>query len=179
MVSFAQTLSVRGTVTDAVLGEPLIGVTIVVKGTTNGTTTDIDGNYTLTNVPSNGTLDVSYVGMTTQSILVNGRTVIDVKLSEDSEVLSELVVTGYGGKQLRSKVTNSIAKVSEETFKVGVYSNAGSALSGAVSGLRVVNSSGRPGATPNIVLRGGTNFDGSGCAVSCCRWYAPRFILRN
>lgn len=165
MVSFAQTLSVRGTVTDAVLGEPLIGVTIVVKGTTNGTTTDIDGNYTLTNVPSNGTLDVSYVGMTTQSILVNGRTVIDVKLSEDSEVLSELVVTGYGGKQLRSKVTNSIAKVSEETFKVGVYSNAGSALSGAVSGLRVVNSSGRPGATPNIVLRGGTNFDGSGAPL--------------
>lgn len=157
----AQNITVRGIVTDA-QNEPLIGATIIVQGTSNGTVTDIDGNYVLNNVPSNGTLEASYVGMRTQTIAVNGRTRIDVRMEEDSELLEEVVITGYGGTQLRSKVTNSIAKVSEETFKVGVYANAGSALSGAVSGLRVVNTSGRPGATPNIVLRGGTNFNGSG-----------------
>jgi TonB-dependent SusC/RagA subfamily outer membrane receptor len=83
-------------------------------------------------------------------------------LKEDSEMLDEVVVTGYGGKQLRTKVTNSISKVSEESLKVGVFSNPAQALSGAVSGLKVTQSSGNPGSTPTIVLRGGTEWDGSG-----------------
>ena len=151
-----------GTVTDNVFKEPLIGVTIVIEGTTDGTVTDIDGNYTINNVPSNGSLVVSYVGMQSQTVAVNGRANIDIVLREDSELLEEVVVTGYGGTQLRSKLTNSIAKVSEETLTVGVYSNPAQALSGAVSGLRVIQSSGNPGSTPQIVLRGGTNLDGSG-----------------
>ena len=73
-----------------------------------------------------------------------------------------MVVTGYGGKQLRTKVTNSISKVKEETLKQGLYSNPGQALSGAVAGLSVSQTSGNPGSTPTLVLRGGTNFDGSG-----------------
>lgn len=151
-----------GTVTDNVFKEPLIGVTIIIEGTTDGTVTDIDGNYTINNVPSNGSLVVSYVGMQSQTVAVNGRANIDIVLREDSELLEEVVVTGYGGTQLRSKLTNSIAKVSEETLTVGVYSNPAQALSGAVSGLRVIQSSGNPGSTPQIVLRGGTNLDGSG-----------------
>ncbi len=159
---YAQNITVSGTVTDNVFKEPLIGVTIVIEGTSDGTVTDIDGNYTINNVPSNGSLVVSYVGMQSQTVAVNGRANIDIVLKEDSELLEEVVVTGYGGTQLRSKLTNSIAKVSEETLTVGVYSNPAQALSGAVSGLRVIQSSGNPGSTPQIVLRGGTNLDGSG-----------------
>ncbi|MDD4283535.1 MAG: TonB-dependent receptor [Fermentimonas sp.] len=159
---YAQNITVSGTVTDNVFKEPLIGVTIVIEGTSDGTVTDIDGNYTINNVPSNGSLVVSYVGMQSQTVAVNGRANIDIVLREDSELLEEVVVTGYGGTQLRSKLTNSIAKVSEETLTVGVYSNPAQALSGAVSGLRVIQSSGNPGSTPQIVLRGGTNLDGSG-----------------
>src|SRR5690554_2040509 len=159
---YSQNITVSGTVTDNVFKEPLIGVTIVIEGTSDGTVTDIDGNYTIDNVPSNGNLVASYVGMQPQTISVAGRKTIDIVLREDSELLEEVVVTGYGGTQLRSKLTNSIAKVSEETLTVGVFSNPAQALSGAVSGLRVIQSSGNPGSTPQIVLRGGTNLDGSG-----------------
>ena len=86
-----------GTVTDNVFKEPLIGVTIVIEGTSDGTVTDIDGNYTINNVPANGKLVVSYVGMQSQTVSVNGRTTINVVLSEDSELLEEVVITGYGG----------------------------------------------------------------------------------
>lgn len=160
---FAQNVTVKGNITDATFKEPVIGATIVVEGNPSlGTVTDIDGNYSLSNVPANGSLVYSYVGMKSQIIPVNGKTTINVVFSEDSELLEEVVVTGYGGTQLRSKVTNSIAKVSEETLTVGVYSNPAQALSGAVSGLRVIQTSGNPGASPQIVLRGGTNLDGSG-----------------
>ena len=80
-------------------------------------------------------------------------------------MLAEVVVTGYGGKQLRSKVTSSITKVNEEALKVGVFSNPAQALSGAVAGLKVTQSSGNPGSTPSIVLRGGTDWDGSGAPL--------------
>ena len=77
-------------------------------------------------------------------------------------MLDEVVITGYGGNQLRTKSTNSIAKVSNEKLTIGSYTNPAQALSGAVSGLRVAQTSGDPGATPTIILRGGTNLDGSG-----------------
>ena len=159
---YAQNITIKGNVTDNVFKEPVIGATIVIQGTSNGTVTDYDGNYTLSDVPENAKLEFSYVGMKTQVVNVAGKTTINVVMVEDVELLEEVVVTGYGGKQLRSKVTNSIAKVAEETLTVGVYSNPAQALSGAVSGLRVVQSSGNPGAAPAIILRGGTNLDGSG-----------------
>lgn len=162
VVLYAQNITVKGNVTDNVFKEPVIGATIVIQGTANGTVTDYDGNFTLPNVPSDAKLEFSYVGMKSQVIDVAGRTTINIVMTEDVELLEEVVVTGYGGKQLRSKVTSSIAKVSEETLTVGVYSNPAQALSGAVSGLRVIQSSGNPGAAPAIVLRGGTNLDGSG-----------------
>ena len=166
LVSFplaAQNITVRGTVTDAVFKEPVIGATIVMQGdATHGTVTDFDGNFTLTDVPSNATLVISYVGYATQDISVAGQTTFNIVLQEDSELLDEIVVTGYGGTQLRSKSTNSISKVTNETLSKGIFANPAQALSGAVSGLRVIQSSGDPGATPRIILRGGTNFDGSG-----------------
>lgn len=162
LVMFSQNITVKGTVVDAT-NEPVIGATIVVQGdAAHGAATDIDGNFTLTNVAPNATLVASYVGMKSQNVPVNGRTQIKIVLQDDSEMLEEVVVTGYGGTQLRSKTTNSIAKVKSEALTVGLFSNPAQALSGAVSGLRVVQTSGNPGATPKIVLRGGTNLDGSG-----------------
>jgi TonB-dependent SusC/RagA subfamily outer membrane receptor len=157
----AQNITVRGNVVDE-QKEPLIGVSVKIQGTTIGTVTDYDGNFELPNVPPEGKLEFSYVGMKTLIVPVNGRTMINVTMQEDVEMLEEVVITGYGGTQLRSRSTHSIAKVENKKLEVGIFSNPGQALSGAVSGLRVVQYSGNPGATPTIVLRGGTNLDGSG-----------------
>ena len=158
--AMAQKKTVTGVVTDAT-GEAVIGASVVETGTTNGTITDFEGNFTLS-VTENGSIQVSFIGYQTQTLSVKGKTNLKVILKEDSEMLQEVVVTGYGGKQLRTKVTNSISKVGENALSVGMYSNPAQALSGAVAGLKVTQSSGNPGATPTITLRGGTNFDGSG-----------------
>ncbi|EXZ22184.1 tonB-dependent Receptor Plug domain protein, partial [Bacteroides fragilis str. S13 L11] len=158
--AMAQKKSITGVVMDA-SGESIIGASVVEVGTTNGVITDISGKFTLM-VDPNGKIKVSYIGYQSQVLDVKGRNSFNIKLKEDSEMLDEVVVTGYGGKQLRTKVTNSISKVSEESLKVGVFSNPAQALSGAVSGLKVTQSSGNPGSTPTIVLRGGTEWDGSG-----------------
>ena len=104
----AQNLTVTGTVTDN-LG-PVIGASIQVEGTSNGCITDIDGNYTLPNVPANATLVFSYIGYQTQKIAVGGKTKIDVKLAEDSQLLQEVVVVGYG-VQRKSDLTGAVASV--------------------------------------------------------------------
>lgn len=158
--AMAQSKSITGVVTDGT-GEPIIGASVVEVGTTNGIITDIDGKFTL-NMNPNGKIKVSYIGYQAQTIDLRGRTFLKIQMKEDSEMLEEVVVTGYGGKQLRTKVTNSISKVSEESLKVGLFSNPAQALSGAVAGLKVTQASGSPGATPTIVLRGGTDFNGSG-----------------
>ena len=161
--AMAQKKSITGVVTDAT-GETVIGASVVEVGTTNGVITDIDGKFTIS-VNPNGKIKVSYVGYQPQTIDVKGKNSFNIKLKEDSEMLAEVVVTGYGGKQLRSKVTSSITKVNEEALKVGVFSNPAQALSGAVAGLKVTQSSGNPGSTPSIVLRGGTDWDGSGAPL--------------
>ena len=158
--AMAQTKTITGVVSDAA-GEPIIGASVVEVGTTNGTITDIEGKFVL-NMNPDGKIRVSYIGYQVQTIDLKGKTSFRIQMKEDSEMLEEVVVTGYGGKQLRTKVTNSISKVKEETLKQGLYSNPGQALSGAVAGLSVSQTSGNPGSTPTLVLRGGTNFDGSG-----------------
>lgn len=150
----------KGIVKDAT-GETVIGASVVVKGTTNGTITGFDGDFELNNVNKGDIIEISFVGYTTQSIKWNGQDLI-VTLKEDTQTLDEVVVTGYGGKQLRTKVTNSIASVKKEALGVGLFSNPAQALSGAVAGLKVIQSSGNPGAAPTIILRGGTNLDGTG-----------------
>lgn len=150
-----------GTVVDA-SGVPIAGASVIVVGTTTGTFTDVDGNFEMKDIASDAKLQISFIGFETRTIAVDGRASYKVVLKEDSTLLDEGVVTGYGGKQLRSKLTNSIAKVSEETFSVGAFSNPAQALAGTVSGVKVTTSSGNPGSSPSIILRGGTNLDGSG-----------------
>ena len=153
---------VTGKVTDKSNGTGIPGVSIVIVGTSQGTLTNIDGDYSL-NVPSDiNEITFSMIGFTPQTIKVGESGIINVILQSTSIALEGIVVTGYGGVVKRSKLTNSIATVKEDVFKIGMHSNPAQALSGEVSGLKVTQSSGKPGASPVLVLRGGTNFDGTG-----------------
>ncbi|WP_425487974.1 SusC/RagA family TonB-linked outer membrane protein [Microbacter margulisiae] len=161
IIGMAQQRKISGVVKDNT-GEPLPGVNVVIKGTTQGTLTDYNGKFNLT-VPSEKTiLQFSFIGFQPQDIQVGTQETFNVTLREKSKELSEVVVTGYGGTQVKAKLTNSISTVKPSDLKIGVFSNPAQALSGAIPGLRVIQSSGNPGATPNIILRGGTNLDGSG-----------------
>lgn len=155
----AQQSNISGTITDGT-GQPLPGANVLVKGTTMGTQSDFDGNYTIQASP-NDVLIFSYIGFTTQSIPVGNQTNINVTLNEDASILDEVVVTGYGS-QTRGTLTTSVSKLDTEILETSTRSNAATALQGTIAGLRVTNNTGQPGATPSIVLRGGTNFDGSG-----------------
>lgn len=151
---------VSGQVTDE-KGEPILGVAILLKGSGTGTTTDFEGKYSLV-VAKGSVLQFSFIGYRPQEVVVQEQAYINVTLREDVQQLDEVVVTGYGGTQIRSKLTNSIASVEKEQMNVGLFSNPAQALSGAVAGLRIQQSSGNPSAVPSVVLRGGTNLDGSG-----------------
>lgn len=158
--AIAQKKPLTGVVTDA-SGEYIIGASVMEIGTTNGTITDLEGRFSLMVSPT-GKIQITYIGYEPQVIEVKNQSHLKVKLKEDSEMLEEVVVTGYGGTQLRSKLTNSISSVKEEQMAVGIFSNPAQALSGAVAGLKVMQASGNPAASPIIVLRGGTNLDGTG-----------------
>ena len=157
----AQTKTITGVITSGSDNLPLPGATVQIKGTTTGTIADMDGKYTL-EVPENGVLVFSFIGHIAQEMSVAGKTVINLTLPEETSKIDEIVVTGYGGTQKRSKLTNSISTVKEDLLTTGIHSNPAQALSGAVSGLKVTQSSGKPGSVPTIILRGGTNYDGSG-----------------
>ncbi len=159
--ALAQTIDIAGVVKDDA-GEPVIGATVIVKGTSNAIYTDEHGKFELKKVSPTATLTVQYLGATPMEIEVGGRQHIPITLSAGSTAIDAVVATGYGGKQLRSKVTNSISKVDNEVLENGVYNNPAQALSGAVSGLKVSTTTGSVGSTPTITLRGGTNLDGSG-----------------
>lgn len=148
---FAQNITVRGTVTDE-SGETLVGVTVQVAGTTIGTITDADGRFVLPNVPSDGTLEISYVGMLPQTIALNGRTSIDVILQEDAEVLDELVVVGYG-VQKKSDITGAMASVGEKELKAMPVQNALQAMQGKTAGVDITSNE-RPGELGDIRIRG-------------------------
>ena len=148
----AQNITVSGIVSD-VSGEPLIGVTIQILNTTIGTVTDADGNYSLPNVSSDAVLEVSYVGMTTQQINVNGRSTINVTLSEDSEVLSEVVVTGFGLTQRKESLTSAISVIGADDISRSQASTSSGALVGKIPGINSRQVDGRPGASTNIQIR--------------------------
>ena len=159
-VAQQEKITIKGAVTD-IKGEAIIGANIIEAGTTNGTITDIDGQFSL-QVDKGAKLIISYIGYMTQTLPVGQNHFLKIALREDNKTLEEVVITGYGGTQLRSKMTNSIAKVDNSVLANGTYTNPAQALSGAVAGLRVQQTSGKPNATPTLVLRGGTNLDGSG-----------------
>lgn len=150
---------IKGKVVDE-SGNPLPGANIIVKGSSISTQTDFTGNFVI-NVPDNATkLVISYIGMEQQEVTI-GNAQITVILKESGHKLDEIVVVGYG-TQKKSKITGSVSKLDNRVLETGVRSNPASALAGTIPGLRVQQSSGRPGAVPNITLRGGTNYDGSG-----------------
>jgi TonB-linked SusC/RagA family outer membrane protein len=144
----AQT-QVRGTVVDEV-GEPVIGATIQIKGTSQGTITDIDGNFTLV-APTGGTLVISYVGYQTQEVPVS--TTVNVILVTDSELLDELMVIAYGTAK-KSSFTGSASVVDSEKISNRQVSDVSKALQGSMAGVQVVSTSGQPGSTATIRIRG-------------------------
>ncbi len=143
---------VRGVVYDN-LGEPLTGVSIVVKGTTNGTITDVDGSFNL-HAAQGDILSISYIGFLTQEITVDRRkTNLKITLQEDLKILDEVVVVGYG-TQRKGELTSSIASVKKESFKQGAVQDAAQLLQGKVAGLGVILPDGDPTSTTQIMLRG-------------------------
>lgn len=149
--AYAQTINISGTVSDE--NGPLPGVSVVVKGTTKGAATDFDGKYSLNDVPSNATLVVTYLGYKSQELAVNGRTAINVTLSEDLSQLEEVVVVGYGTME-RANVTGAISTVDMQQVEKVPLPNVVEALRGQVSGLRVSRGNGQPGSGVNFTIRG-------------------------
>lgn len=150
-LAFAQN-RVTGVVTDKT-GEPLIGVNVLEKGTTNGTVTDIDGKFTV-DMPQGKTLVFSFIGFVTQEIKVTSN-VVNVVLNEDTKTLDEVVVIGYGS-MTRKDVTSSITTVKAEDLNVGVYTSPAQLLQGKVPGLTIANTS-DPNGSPSISLRGASS----------------------
>lgn len=153
-VMFAQNITVKGFVTNS-NNEPIIGATIRdLENVTNGTVTNIDGSYTLNNVASNTTLEVSYVGMTTQTVRVEGRTIINVVMSEDIAALDEVVVVGYGS-QKRVNLTGSVATISSTELTVAPVASTTNALVGRLPGLIAKQDRGLPGSDASTLsIRG-------------------------
>ncbi len=148
----AQDITVKGTVKDNT-GEPVIGAGVVVKGTTRGTSTDIDGNYTLACAPD-AVLEFSFIGMETQNVAVGGRRNIDVTLQPDSEFLTESVVTALGITREKKTLGYAIQDVGGATLLDAHEANLANALTGKVAGVEIIRSSNGPGASSRIVLRG-------------------------
>ena len=164
--AWAQNIAVKGTVTDQ-SGSPVPGVTVLLQGSTNGTSTDVDGNYGIT-VPSNGTLVFSLVGMKTVSVPVNNKAQINVVMEEDAVLLEDVVVLGYGSAKKISSVVGAATTVKKQVFQNRPVASAGDALQGQVAGLQVFTSSGEPSATVSMRLRGVNSINASN---------TPLFIL--
>lgn len=150
----AQNITVTGTVKDAA-GNPLVGVAIQVEGETIGTVTDLDGRFTLLNIPPNSTILVTYVGMQSQRIDLNGRTSLSIILMEDTVLLEEVVIVGFG-QQKKESVVGAIAQTSSEALeRTGGVTSLGQALTGNLPGVVTMTATGKPGdEDPEIVIRG-------------------------
>lgn len=154
-MAFGQEITVNGTITDT-SGEGLPGVTVRIKGTDQGTITDIDGSYSI-KATSEATLVFTYIGFEKQELVVGERTTIDVIMKEEFSELEEVVVIGYG-EQTKKVATASISKVSSKDLESFSVPNVGQSIQGQVSGVIFKAASGQPGAVPQILIRGiGTN----------------------
>ena len=155
MSVWAQSIQLTGTVTDA-SNEPIIGASVVEKGTTNGVITDFEGNFTM-NVSAKATIVISYVGFQTQEIALNGRNQIKTILKEDTEVLDEVVVVGYGTMK-KSDMTGAISSVDIEELTKRTTTNPAEALQGKIAGVNIMKSGGNAGAGVQIKIRGVKSF---------------------
>lgn len=150
-------ISVSGKVTDEEYN-PLVGVNIQVKGTNKGTSTDFDGNYTLQNVDETATLIFSYVGYHTQEIEVAGRTIIDIQLTSDAQLLDELIVVGYG-TQKKSDLTGAVSSIKSEELSAYPAISGIQAMQGRAAGVQIQANNGAPGSSMKIRIRGGTSIN--------------------
>ena len=149
--AYAQGLKVSGTVVDD-MGEPVIGASVTVQGTTNGCVTDIDGKYTLTKVAKNATLVFTYIGFSQQNVSVNGRTSLNVTMKEDQKTLDELVVVGYGSMK-KSDLTGAMSRITSKQIQERPVQNALQAMQGKTPGVDVTSNN-RPGELGDIRIRG-------------------------
>jgi TonB-linked SusC/RagA family outer membrane protein len=150
---FAQNHTVSGIITDKESGMGMPGVTVVEAGTFKGTTTDIDGKYAITVSSPSATLEISFIGFTSQKLQINSRTIINVVLNPEVTQLSELVVVGYG-TQKKKVVTGAIASVNAEDITSTPVLRIEQAMQGRTAGVQVTNLSGQPGEAPTIRIRG-------------------------
>lgn len=153
VLAFAQGKQISGIIKDSA-GEPMIGVNVLVKGTTNGTITDFDGKFVIQDVKDSDVLTVTYVGYVSQSIAVGNKSSFNIILKEDTEALDEVVVIGYGTVKKRD-LTGSVSSVNNETLTANPVSDVSQALQGKLAGVSVVSQDGRPGAEVSIRVRGG------------------------
>lgn len=152
-----QNRTITGKVFDK-MGEPIIGANVLVKGTTNGTITDIDGNFKLEDVPEGAILQISYIGFKNMEIPAKAN--LSVKLQEDTETLDEVIVVGYTA-QRKESLTGSLQTVKESKLKDVTTANVENMLNGKVSGVFVAPGSGQPGSDGAVVVRGKTSINGS------------------
>ncbi|PKP27129.1 MAG: SusC/RagA family TonB-linked outer membrane protein [Bacteroidetes bacterium HGW-Bacteroidetes-2] len=154
IIAFSQS-EVSGTISDQATGLSLPGVNVIIKGTTAGTITDIDGNYTL-KVSSGQILAYSYVGYVKQEVVYQGQSKLDIKLLEDASVLDEVLLVGYGSTR-KEAVTGAVQKVTSEEFNKGAIVSADQLLSGKSAGVRITTGGGGPGEGAEIRIRGGSS----------------------
>ena len=149
---FGQQIRVTGTITDASDGSTLPGVSVVVRGTTQGTVTDINGRYEISTAPD-AILVFSFIGMTTQEVPVDGRNVINIALESETAILDEVVVIAYGTAR-RASLTGSAAVIDAEKIESRSVSSIGQILTGSTTGVQTTAGSGQPGSSPSIRIRG-------------------------
>ena len=155
----AQEVKVSGTITDAATGDEIIGATVKVEGSTSGAISDVSGNYQVTaRVGKN--LEFSFVGYKTQVVKVTKAGVINVQLSEDSQVMDEVVVVGYGVMK-RSDLTGSVSSIDEKAIKQGVNTSIEQAMQGRIAGVQVMQNSGAPGGGISVQIRGINSLNGN------------------
>lgn len=154
LTAYAQDITVTGTVTDET-GEPMVGATVMQKGSGNGVSTDIDGNYSI-KVPSKSSLTFSYIGYDAKTVAVNGQTKIDVKMDGSSTMLEEVVAIGYGTVK-KKDLTGAVSSVTGKDIAKVPVANVATALQGKAAGLNIVSQSSAPGASLNVTVRGGTS----------------------
>lgn len=157
-----QRLQITGTVTDA-LGDPVVGATVRVKEDGSGTVTDIDGNFSI-GVSPNGQIEVSFIGMTSQIIVVRSQLHLNVVLKEDSEILDEVVVVGYG-TQKKANLTGAVSSVSADALESRPITNLGQGLQGMIGNLNISTGNGSPGNGYGFNIRGTTSINSSGPLV--------------
>src|SRR5690554_1382142 len=152
-------IEVSGTVTSSADGAVIPGVNILVKGTTSGTITDVEGNYTLTVPNDDDILVFSSIGFITQEVPVNGRSVINVVMVEDLQHLEEVVVVGFG-TQKKENLTGAVASVTSEVLESRPITNLGQGLQGQISNLNITQRTGTPGGGASFNIRGYTSING-------------------